>query len=51
MKKLKKKYEFTTLTNSEISFNTVDVTNDTINFYIQKGFAFIFEDVKESKKK
>ena len=48
--KIKDKYINQTLSNSHLTFNTASVTSDTVNFYIQKGFAFIFEAKKGDKK-
>ena len=49
--KIKEKYKNQTLSNHHLTFNTASVTPLTVNFYIQKGFAFIFEEKKEVKKK
>jgi len=54
MKKLvlKKEYQNATLSNGNLrEFNTIDITDSNIDFYIHKGFRFIFEEAKESKKK
>tara|TARA_R110002074_G_scaffold80384_3_gene180787 strand:+ start:345 stop:506 length:162 start_codon:yes stop_codon:yes gene_type:complete len=45
---LKKKYQNATLSNGNLrEFNTIDITDSNIEFYIQKGFRFIFEEVKK----
>ena len=49
---LKKEYENVTLSNGKLSdFNTIDIKDSNIEFYIKKGFRFIFEEKKEFKKK
>ena len=50
---LKKQYENATLSNGQLkAFNTIDITDSNVEFYIQRGFRFIFtEEVKPSKKK
>lgn len=50
---LKKQYENATLSNGHLkAFNTIDITDSNIEFYIQKGFRFIFtEETKSDKKK
>jgi len=47
---LKKEYENVTLSNGNLkAFNTIDVTDSNVEFYIQKGFRFIFEEKKKKK--
>ena len=50
---LKKEYQNVTISNSRLSdFNTVIITDSNMDFYIGKGFGFIFtEEVKSEKKK
>lgn len=49
---LKKEYENVTLSNGKLkAFNTIDINDSNVEFYIQKGFRFIFEEKKDSKKK
>ena len=49
---LKKEYENVTLSNGKLKdFNTIDITESSIQFYIAKGFRFIFEEKKDVKKK
>ena len=47
---LKEKYKNVNLSNGQLrEFNTIDITDSNVEFYIKKGFEFIFVQIKKSK--
>ncbi len=46
---IKKEYLNVTLSNHHLTFNTASVTADTVKFYIEKGFGFIFKEADKKK--
>jgi hypothetical protein len=45
---IKKKYQNRTISNGNIkAFNTIDINESNIDFYIKKGFDFIFVPIKK----
>ena len=52
MREIKKQYKNATLSNGQLkAFNTIDINESNVQFYIQKGFEFIFVEEKKKPKK
>jgi hypothetical protein len=50
--RIKKKFKNKTMSNGLLGyFNSSDITIDTINKYMEKGFAHIFEEVCDTCEK
>ena len=47
---IKKKFKGCTMSNGNIKFNTDDIKEDMVPFYIKQGFGYIFVEKKKSKK-